>query len=178
MSTAFRLSAQQELLWIQNGDPKGPRWAECEVLLEGPLDVFKLYQALQKVVGRHEILRTVFRRRPELKLPFQVIQDGLEFVWQVVDLTGVVPGHQRSRMQTMVRAQREALSLENGPTLAGLLSLVAPETHVLTLSLSSLCTDLQGLWNLSNEVGCWYGAEDNKTSDILQYVDFVEWQQE
>ena len=178
MSTAFRLSAQQELLWIQNGDPKGPRWAECDVLLEGPLDVFKLYQALQKVVGRHEILRTVFRRRPELKLPFQVIQDGHEFVWQVVDLTGVVPGDQRSRMQTMVRAQREALSLENGPTLAGLLSLVAAETHVLTLSLSSLCTDLQGLWNLSNEVGCWYGAEDNKTSDILQYVDFVEWQQE
>jgi amino acid adenylation domain-containing protein len=178
MSTGFRLSAQQERVWTQTGEQTKPRWAECEVLLEGALDVSTLHQSVQNVVRCHEVLRTVFRRRPELKLPFQVIQDGHDFAWQTVDLRGLGPCDQRMSIQTLVRAQREALSLENGPTLAVLLALVAPETHVLILSLPSLCTDLRGLWNLVGEISRSYAEDDTNRSDVLQYVDFVEWQQE
>src|SRR5215467_3857326 len=176
MSTGFRLSAQQERVWILNGEQNKPRWAECEALLEGALDVSKLYQSVQSVVRRHEILRTAFRRRPELKLPFQVIQDGHDFAWQTADLKGLGSNDQRVSIRTLVHTQREGLSLENGPTLAVTLALVAPETHVLIVSLPSLCTDLRGLWNLVTELGRSY--EDTERSDVLQYVDFVEWQQE
>ncbi|MBV8847802.1 MAG: amino acid adenylation domain-containing protein, partial [Bryobacterales bacterium] len=177
-NTGFRLSVQQERVWIENGRHNTPRWVECEMLLEGALDVSQLYQSVQNVVRRHEILRTVFLRRPELKLPFQVIKDGHDFAWQTVDVTGLSHSDQRMSIQTQVRAQQHSLSLENGPTLGVVLTLVAPEMHVLTLSVPSLCTDIQGLWNLITELGQSYGVEDSKLPDVLQYVDYVEWQQE
>ena len=66
-----------------------PFWAECELLVEGPLDAAKLQEAVGVVVTRHEILRTVFHRQTGLKLPFQVILESPDFAWQSVDLTGL-----------------------------------------------------------------------------------------
>ena len=47
------------------------------VSVKGKLDASKLRDAIREVVGRHEILRTVFHRHTGVKVPFQVI---LEFL--------------------------------------------------------------------------------------------------
>ena len=65
----FRMSAEQERLWSQQGGPETCR-AQCAVLLEGPVRSTRLQQAVQKVVSRHEVLRTVFPKQWGMKTPF------------------------------------------------------------------------------------------------------------
>ena len=70
----FKLSPQQERLWVQQTGNPEPFISRCEVLLEGPLDEAALRQALREVVARHESLRTVFEKQSGFTIPFQVIQ--------------------------------------------------------------------------------------------------------
>ena len=68
----YRLSPQQKHLWLQQPDSPAYR-AQCAILLEGDLKTEALKEAVQKVVDRHEILRTTCHRLPGMKIPFQVV---------------------------------------------------------------------------------------------------------
>src|SRR5262245_29052941 len=72
----YRLSPQQEHLWLIQQPDTAPFLAQCVVGLEGNLDRQILQQALSQVVQRHEILRTAFRYLQEMSTPLQVITDG------------------------------------------------------------------------------------------------------
>src|SRR5690348_14764733 len=74
----FQLSPQQAHLWSlqQNADECGFR-AQCVIALEGLLDSQALEAALNKIISRHEILRTAFRRLPGMSLPLQVISNDV-----------------------------------------------------------------------------------------------------
>ena len=68
----IRLSPQQKRLWLLQGTDVG-FCAQATVLLTGPVDPAVLQEAVERVVARHEIFRTTFRREPGVKVPFQVI---------------------------------------------------------------------------------------------------------
>ncbi len=156
-TTGFRLSAEQERVCTQQGDT--PFLAQCTVLVEGPLQLAILQQALNNVIQQHEILRTVYRRQTGLKLPFQVILDSSEATWD--------------------SAAEPTLNLEAGPLVHASLSSLAPERHTLTLTLPVLAADARSLRNLVGEIGTAYAALlSNETADneIMQYVDIVQWQ--
>src|ERR1700722_1150041 len=81
-STAgYFLSPQQSHQWLlqQRSETRGS--AQIAVLLEGEVDESRLRGALRRVIARHEILRTVFRRQAGMKTPFQVIQEASEPEW-------------------------------------------------------------------------------------------------
>src|SRR5436305_2711441 len=83
----FRLSPQQRRLWALQGDESGPGYhAQLEILLEGPLDRELLASSIVGLIGRHEVLRTVFRRLPGMALPLQVVEDEQPFSPIVCDL--------------------------------------------------------------------------------------------
>ena len=86
----FRISPQQEQLWLEQ--PDGPTGrVQAVVELEGALDEAALADALAQVVGRHEILRTTFVRRPGIRVPFQVVHDELAPLWEpATDLDATV----------------------------------------------------------------------------------------
>src|SRR5450755_4120589 len=130
----FRLSTQQERLWSQQTGSASPFWAECELLVEGPLDSGKLRDVVRGVVERHEILRTVFHRQTGLKLPFQVILETHDFAWEVADITGLPDSVQREKVRNLVRHRDEGFDLEKGPALHVVLAMLAPQKHVLVLS--------------------------------------------
>src|SRR5215212_3139402 len=79
----FRLSPQQRRTWsLWRGD--GPAYGiHCAVALEGVLDEGLLAQALQRVIDRHEILRTEFRSLPGMHFPVQVIGEPGPAQWSV-----------------------------------------------------------------------------------------------
>src|SRR5215510_2758607 len=69
-----RLSPQQKHLWsLQQTDRNESYRACCAILLEGHLRREVLNSALQQVVDRLEVLRTVFQRLPGMKTPLQVV---------------------------------------------------------------------------------------------------------
>src|SRR5258708_4221219 len=116
-STAgFWLSPQQKHVWLWQ--QQKPQNSVCVVRWEGPLRESALRAAIEKIVSRHEILRTVFVRQPGMKVPFQVIQEKLEPAWESVDLKGLNPEQQSERLDRIFAAEQgRVFNLESGPML-------------------------------------------------------------
>ena len=174
----FRLSIQQERLWSQQTGEPSPFWAECELLLEGPLDAVRLREAIRGVVGRHEILRTVFPRRTGLKFPLQVISDRPDFSWQEANLSGLDDTAQSDKIREFGDIHKAESDLEQGPSLFVLLAKLAPNQHILVLVLPALCADLRSLQNLATEIGRCYAGGLDGGAEVMQYADVAGWQQE
>src|SRR4028118_554137 len=68
----FRLSAQRERLWLLCSGGL-PLEARAAISVVGDLDPEILRQSLERVVERHEILRTGFHRLAGVAIPLQVI---------------------------------------------------------------------------------------------------------
>ena len=177
-AAGFRLSTQQERLWSQQTGNAASFWAECELLVEGPLDAAKLQAVIRGVIERHEILRTVFHRRTGLKLPFQVILDAPDFAWRAEDLSALGESAQRKKICSLVSNRDAGFDLEKGPALFVVLTTLAPQKHALVLSLPALCADLRTMQNLAMEIGRAYADGFDETNEVTQYADVAEWQQE
>ena len=174
----FRLSIQQERIWSQQSRAEVTFWAECELVIEGPLDAEKLREAIRRVVQRHEILRTVFHRQAGVRVPFQVIQESPDFVCRVADLSELDENSQRAKIENLVGRQRSEFNPENGPDLHVVLARVASLKYVMVLSLPALCADLGTMQNLVSEIVRAYTQEFDAADEVMQYADVAEWQQE
>ena len=80
-TAGFWLSPQQKHLWTLQ--QRGGNFATVSLIAgDGPLQVDRLQRAFEHVATRHDILRTVYRRQSGMKVPFQVILDGLRPVFE------------------------------------------------------------------------------------------------
>ena len=177
-AAGFRLSTQQERLWSQQAGGVSPFWAECELLVEGCLDAARLQEVIRCVVGRHEVLRTVFHRQTGLKLPFQVILETPAFSWQTADLAGLDKSAQLEKLRELVSNRDAAVDLEHGPTLHVVVAMLAPGKHALVISLPALCADMRAMHNLAGEIIRGYALGTADSGEVMQYADVAEWQQE
>jgi amino acid adenylation domain-containing protein len=177
----FKLSPQQERLWPAQQASNAYR-AQCAILIEGELSKSILHDALQKVVKRHEILRTTYQRQSGISLPFQVIGDDDAPAWEETDLTYLKSSEQPSAIESLFdEAGRRGFDLESAPALHTRLLKLSPEAHVLLISLPALCADAWTLKNLFKEVCLNYAAAsggEEMTGEVFQYADFSEWQNE
>ncbi|HEU5131845.1 MAG TPA: condensation domain-containing protein, partial [Pyrinomonadaceae bacterium] len=82
----YRLSAPQLRVWqLAHAGRNSAYRTQCAVLVEGELDERRLRVALEEVVRRHEILRTVFQQLPGMAEPLQVIRDEVEISYREED---------------------------------------------------------------------------------------------
>ncbi|MGB3292548.1 MAG: amino acid adenylation domain-containing protein [Phormidesmis sp.] len=181
--TGARLSSQQEQLWLQHDG--SIYLAHCTLLIAGSLNPERLKETLQRVIDRHEILRTTFHRPAGIKLPFQVIAEESSLSWQTMDLSGLSPEVQQRKIDSF-----QVGSVRNESSQAALsacLATLSPQRSKLLLSLPSLCADTRTLQNLVGEICQLYSANsqphhwlatgaDDPSEDPLQYADFCEWQ--
>src|SRR5918996_266624 len=113
----IRLSPQQKRLWLLQDNDVG-YCAQATVLLSGPVDPGILQGTVERVVARHEIFRTTFRREPGVKVPFQVIGERLAPRWRTVDWRQQSPSDHEAELETLsVEQQRCTFDLEHGPLL-------------------------------------------------------------
>lgn len=179
----FHLSPQQAHLWsLQQGDDESAYRAQCVISIEGVLDAEALEAALRRVVGRHEILRTAFRRLPGMAFPLQVVgRDSLPQL-ERHDLSDVRLPEQSDRVNSLLHEMgRLPIDLENGPTVRLRLVKTAVARHALLVSLPALCMDANGLKNLLYEIGRSYAGRaggEESDGDPMQYADFSDWQNE
>ncbi|HEX5760249.1 MAG TPA: amino acid adenylation domain-containing protein [Thermoanaerobaculia bacterium] len=167
----FRLSTQQRRLWFLEQAGRGCR-AQCAVLVEGPLDPPRLEAAVRAVSERHEILRTAFRRRLGMKVPFQVVGAAAEPAWCETDAGG------EADLDRLLAAEAaRPLDLAAGPALSLCRVALGGERRWLLWTLPALCADARSLENLLREVVAEY-AGGEPPEPPLQYADFVEWQSE
>jgi len=173
---AFQLSPQQRRVWLlQEGRPGLVR---AMLRLSGELDVSRLRAAVERVVERHEILRTRCLRRPGFRVPFQVIAPEADFRWDAFDSEAAADSPE-AELEALVRSRRPpAIDLERGPVLAAELVRLAAGGHALLLALPSICADAATLHLLPAEIAEAYAGMEPAGPGPLQYVDYSEWQHE
>ena len=114
----YPLSIHQERLWQQGS--QGLWRVVVQLQGEGVLFPERLEAAVQQVLQRHTILRTVFEEVPGLQLPVQVVlPEQQAVVWvQQIDLIGLPVSIQRERIAALQQQERHsALSGTREPLL-------------------------------------------------------------
>ena len=180
----FRLSPQQSDLWAlqQESQNQEACCAQCVVQLEGHLQTEDFQAALQHVVDRNEILRTVFYRHPGTTTPLQVILPSRPFIPSRLDLSNLDPQEQESKIKEFVaEARRAEFDFEHGPLLHLQVISSSSNKHTLIITLPSLCMDSWTMQNLVRELALAYAAcrtGEKLTDEPLRYVQFSQWQNE
>ena len=174
-TTSFRLSPQQERLWLR--DPASDH-SRGVFRVDGTLDPERLAAALNEVVAAHEILRTTFARQAGMRFPLQVVHGELAHEWQTVDRSKVPAEEQASALAELLSAAAaRPWNLEQGEVLRALLVRLASDRHLLVLSTPSLCADGGSIATIATECLRRYAGED-VGPEPLQYADYAEWQHE
>jgi len=182
------LSGGQQRLWfIDRLDPEaGAAYhIPCALHLSGPLDRAALKAALDRVVARHEVLRTRF-----LEVngePYQHIEasdSGLALVEQDLEpsLRGL-PEDDRDRELGRIAAEEgaSAFDLAAGPPIRGRLLRLGEQEHVLLITQHHIVSDGWSVGVLIDEVSTLYRAFTQGLGDSLpplpvQYADYAAWQ--
>jgi len=179
--------------WLQLSPAQKRIWREAQVeegdeahripfglYLKGDLDYLALTAALERIVVRHDILRSVFgvlhgepvqRIAPKQGSEFHIIRDDLrnrkdadaEFV-RLTEREGNAP-----------------FSLEEGPAVRGRLVRLAEDEHALLITVHQIVFDCWSMGIFKKELSVLYAAFRDRSADPLpklkfQYSDYVVWQ--
>jgi amino acid adenylation domain-containing protein len=180
------LSFGQERLWLlqQLGEDFAAYNMPMALRLRGALDTAALGQAIQRLVDRHEALRTAFAAQGDR--PVQVVAPNVEIALPVVD----VSSHQDPRAEAARRAAESALAsfdITQPPLCRFLLLKVAKDEHVLAMTMSHIVGDGWSYGVLLGELARLYeartrGGAEPRTQSIhplpIQYADYAVWQRQ
>ncbi|KRB78918.1 non-ribosomal peptide synthetase [Noviherbaspirillum sp. Root189] len=180
-STPIPASFAQQRLWFL-GQIEGASEAyhiANGMRLPGQLDVRALRRALDRVLARHEVLRTTFT--PVDDMPFQRIAAGdAGFALRLHDLRR----HPEREAELQRLARQEACTpfdLDTGPLIRGRLVQTEDEEHVLLITMHHIVSDGWSMGVLTREVRTLYEAFSRGQPDPLsplpiQYADYAAWQ--
>jgi len=175
--------AQQRLWFIDQLEGGGAAYhVPAAVRLHGVLDQEALQGALDTLLERHEVLRTVFRSVEGQ--PVQIITETKRFALQVIDLSvqGAAEREQEINEQTRQEASAQ-FELSTGPLIRGRLLRVKEDEHVLLVTMHHIVSDGWSRAILIREVGTLYAAyregRANPLSPLpIQYADYALWQRQ
>jgi len=175
------LSFAQQRLWFLNQlDPRtGATYIMHRgVRLSGSLHVQALTRALDRIVARHETLRTHFASVDDI--PVQIIAAPCELALQRIDLSSDPAPESAARLHARSEAST-GFDLANGPLVRGRLLRLAEDEHVLLLSMHHIVSDGWSIGVVIEELGALYAAFVGDAPDPLpplpiQYADYAAWQ--
>lgn len=176
------LSFAQERLWfLDQLGLVGPAYNMPFALgLQGELNILALELSFAELIRRHESLRTRFA--VVAGSPVQTIEPPGAFSLRLRDISEL-PEQEKAQMWQRL-SQEEAqrpFDLRYGPLLRASLLRLAPEDHVLLLTIHHIAADGWSLGILNRELGILYGAFARGASSPLpdlpvQYADYALWQ--
>ena len=179
------LSYMQQRLWfVDQLSAQASRAYHLGVTLrlEGKLDIGALRGALDRIVSRHEVLRSVFRRQGDSAV--QVIVPESQGAFSLVERDLSALGGEERQSQLAVEIQEEAdtsFDLSRGPLIRGRLLKQAVDDHVLLLRMHHIVSDGWSVGVLLRELSELYGSGVEGRASVLsnlpiQYADYARWQ--
>ncbi|HEV2801334.1 MAG TPA: amino acid adenylation domain-containing protein [Pyrinomonadaceae bacterium] len=178
------LSFAQQRLWFLNQlSPASPFYNMNGVVrLTGELKVAALERAFTEVCARHETLRTRFKS--VANQPVQFILAPQDFELACEDFSQLDKEAREPAVTARIRSVGERpFDLEHDELLRAHLFRLAPDEHLLLVSLHHIIADGWSLGVLVREVAAVYeasltGAPSPLSALPVQYVDFAHWQRE
>jgi len=183
-SSACPLSPAQERLWFLEQLHPGMR-AYNEggaVRLRGRLDIGLLERALNVVIERHEVLRTLIQVVDGQ--PIQVIQDSWPIPLERIELSALPIQQRDAEVDRLVTEQlRRPFDLTTTPGIRGTVARLDEDDHVFILSMHHIVCDGWSLGIVYRELGAIYRALSRQEphhlpAPPLQYADYAAWQQQ
>ncbi|MDB4951666.1 MAG: Glutamate-semialdehyde aminotransferase [Gemmatimonadetes bacterium] len=179
-SLAYRLSPQQKRRWAHE---RRTAAVQCALRIPPGIDPADLRAALDTVVGRHEALRTTFLGRAGLKVPLQVVHDAGTAGWSewALPASGDEEAARRAIDQALAELRGRELDPASGPLVHAVLLTRDGAPDALLLRVSGLCADPASLANVARELAALLrgdAASLPADDDIVQYLQFSDWQHE
>ncbi|MBE9162167.1 non-ribosomal peptide synthetase [Tychonema sp. LEGE 06208] len=178
------LSFAQERLWFFDQlEPGNPFYNLCgAVRITGQLNAETLRQSIEKIIERHEILRTAFAGGEKAQV--QIISDAKSFPLPLIDLSYCSPEKREKAAQELSLQEAQSPFDLTQPNLlrAKLLHLSEIE-HTLLLSAHHIIFDGWSLGVFLREIAAFYEGLSNKNLVAIpplpiQYADFATWQRQ
>jgi len=173
--------AQQRLWFLEQLEALGGTYhVPLRRSFTGPLDVAALRRALDRIVARHESLRTTFGQvegKPVQRIA-PARPDGFELAEH--DLRGAADP--RAALRDLVAAEAKSpFDLAAGPLIRGRLARVAHDEHVLLVTMHHVVSDGWSMGVFVRELRTLYdafrrGAPDPLPALEIQYADYAAWQ--
>ena len=148
--------------------------------LRGPLDREALRHSLERIMARHEALRTTFtvvdgqpaqRVIPAAQVRFEVIEHDLR-----------ADAHADAELRRIVEEERTtAFDLAEDPPIRGRLIRLADDKHALLLTMHHIVSDEWSMGVMMDEIAALYASHLRGEGDLLpelsvQYPDYAVWQ--
>ncbi|TWF42514.1 amino acid adenylation domain-containing protein [Chitinophaga polysaccharea] len=172
------LSFSQERLWFIDSLQGSVHYhMPVVVKMEGPLNVQALQQALESLIERHEILRTVIREEGDQV--FQLLRETGGWTMQYTDDASL---KDKTLLEAHLEEQiRQPFDLSADYMLRAELIRLAPDIHILLTVTHHIATDGWSLSLMIKELMELYvAAEENRSPRLpvlpWQYADYAEWQ--
>ncbi|MDH1142427.1 condensation domain-containing protein, partial [Pseudomonas mosselii] len=173
--------AQQRMWFLWQLDPHSAAYnLPMAVRLDGELQVEALERAFSLLVARHECLRTTFAQDGERAL--QQVAEPAPVSIQLFDLADLPETTRWERAHQQMAAQAtQAFDLEGGPLFGIALLRLAPQEHVLLLTLHHIIADGWSMNILIDEFMRSYdalvaGREPQLAELKVHYRDYALWQ--
>ncbi|MFT5757209.1 MAG: amino acid adenylation domain-containing protein [Alteromonadaceae bacterium] len=172
--------AQQRLWFIDQLDKEASAAYHMPdgLRLKGQLDQVALIAALDRIIARHEILRTRFLSTGDSAEQLIESTSGFSLIHQ--DLQGATEDEYQ---QICEQESSQPFDLEKGPLIRGRLLTMAPDDHVLLLTMHHIISDGWSFGVITHEISTLYEAFSQDKVDPLpalafQYADFSLWQKQ
>jgi len=173
--------AQQRLWFLDQLEPGNALYNVPRTWrLTGRLNVAALQEALDGLVERHEILRTVYQTSGDH--PIQVIAPAESVELPVFDLRDLGATEREEEARHLAQADAATpFDLATGPALRCMLIRLGDEDHVLCLNTHHIASDGWSTGVLLNDLSELYAAAlDNREPKLspleVQYADYAAWQ--
>ena len=176
------LSFAQQRLWFLNQlEPESPAYnLATAVRLQGQLNADILQCSFNRVIERHDSLRTTFGFRD--LTPVQFIASQLELKVSLADLTALEVAQREAEVRRIVNsAAQEPFNLSEGPLIRVSLLRLGPVEHVLLFAMQHIVSDGWSMEILIRELVTIYdallhGREPQLPELEIQYSDYSLWQ--
>ncbi len=181
----YPLSSAQRRLWILSQFEGGNKAYNMpgDYTFEGDFNLDAFIYAFDRLLERHEILRTIFRENKEHGVSQIVLtREELGFRVNYSDLRKI-----QFKDETVKRIVREdidrAFDLEKGPVLRATLLRVEDQKYVFTYVMHHIISDGWSMEIIIDELLIYYNSYiEQKDPDVqplrIQYKDFAVWQNE
>ncbi len=147
--------------------------------LVGPLDVDAFRRAWQRIIDRHEVLRTSFVWK-KLDRMMQVVHRRVEAPLLLEDWQGFSVAEQEKRLTAFMEAERrQGFDLGRAPLMRLALLRIGPERHFFVWSHHHALLDGWSLAQVLQEVFALYEGfrqgRDVHLGEVRPYRDYIEW---